>query len=163
MAVTNSYPEADLSGAGKVMAAKLISSPCRCSSNPCPMRNLPIDRILPLFKETLQDYPSVIIHAPPGAGKTTRIPLALLDPLNPQQKKIVMLEPRRLAAVNAARWMAVSLGRKRGKPWVTPSVLSGRSRLRPESKCSPKGFSPAVSRATRFLRMWGGRDLRRIP
>lgn len=78
------------------------------------MRSLPIDRILPLFRETLLNSPAVVIQAPPGAGKTTRIPLALLEPPYPQSKKIVMLEPRRLAAVNAARWMAVSRGEEVG-------------------------------------------------
>jgi ATP-dependent helicase HrpB len=79
------------------------------------MRNLPIDQILPLFLETLQDSPSAIIHAPPGAGKTTRIPLSLLKIPSLQNKRIVMLEPRRLAAVNAARWMAASLGEDVGQ------------------------------------------------
>jgi ATP-dependent helicase HrpB len=79
------------------------------------MRKLPIDQILPLFLETLQNSPSAVIHAPPGAGKTTRIPLFLLKIPNPSNKKIVMLEPRRLAAVNAARWMAASLGEDVGQ------------------------------------------------
>jgi ATP-dependent helicase HrpB len=74
------------------------------------MQNLPIDQILPLIAETLADSPSLVIKAPPGAGKTTRIPLALLKIPFLKDKKIVMLEPRRLAAVNAARWMAASLG-----------------------------------------------------
>jgi ATP-dependent helicase HrpB len=74
------------------------------------MRKLPIDQIMPLFLETVEDSQSAVIHAPPGAGKTTRIPLSLLKSPGLHDKKIVMLEPRRLAAVNAARWMAASLG-----------------------------------------------------
>ncbi len=54
-----------------------------------------------------------MLHAPPGAGKTTRIPLALLEMLEPADK-IVMLEPRRIAAVSAARWMARTLGEEPG-------------------------------------------------
>ncbi len=59
--------------------------------------------------------PSVILHAPPGAGKTTRVPLALLDLFSPGKGRITMLEPRRIAAVSAARWMAKSLGEQPGE------------------------------------------------
>jgi ATP-dependent helicase HrpB len=79
------------------------------------MRKLPIDQILPLIIETLQNSRSVVIHAPPGAGKTTRIPLYLLKSANLHSRKIVMLEPRRLAAVSAARWMAASIGEDVGE------------------------------------------------
>ncbi len=74
----------------------------------------PIDNILPELKEAVRDNPSVILHAPPGAGKTTRVPLALLDAV-PAQGRIIMLEPRRIAAVSAARWMAKSLGEQAGE------------------------------------------------
>lgn len=74
------------------------------------MHHLPIDDILPELTSSLQARNSVVIQAPPGAGKTTRIPLALLDAPWLGGKGIVMLEPRRLAATNAARWMASTLG-----------------------------------------------------
>jgi ATP-dependent helicase HrpB len=74
------------------------------------MTSYPIDAILPRLKEAVLKNPSVVLHAPPGAGKTTRVPLALLDVLTPDKGRIVMLEPRRIAAVSAARWMAKSLG-----------------------------------------------------
>lgn len=78
------------------------------------MTSYPIDAILPELKEAVQNGPSVIVHAPPGAGKTTRVPLALLDVIPPEQGRIVMLEPRRIAAVSAARWMARTLGEEAG-------------------------------------------------
>lgn len=79
------------------------------------MTRLPIDEILPELLETLEHSPSAVIQAPPGAGKTTRVPLALLDAHFLKNGKIIMLEPRRLAAVNAARWMAASLGEEAGR------------------------------------------------
>ena len=59
--------------------------------------------------------PSVVLHAPPGAGKTTRVPLALLDLIPPEKGRIIMLEPRRIAAVSAARWMAKTIGEEAGQ------------------------------------------------
>ena len=78
------------------------------------MLKLPIDDVLPQFLAALDNAPNVVLQAPPGAGKTTRVPLALLETPFLKEKKIVMLEPRRLAAVNAARWMAASLGEDAG-------------------------------------------------
>ncbi len=78
--------------------------------SPCP-----VDVILPEVKEKVRRNPSVVLHAPPGAGKTTRIPLALLDILPPEAGRIIMLEPRRIAAVSAARWMAQTLGEEPGE------------------------------------------------
>lgn len=76
---------------------------------------LPIDHILPTLKETLLANRSVVLHAPPGAGKTTRVPLALLDIIPAERGRIIMLEPRRIAAVSAARWMAHLLGEQVGE------------------------------------------------
>ncbi|RLB69456.1 MAG: ATP-dependent helicase, partial [Deltaproteobacteria bacterium] len=59
---------------------------------------LPIDDILPKLKATLATHQTVILQAPPGAGKTTRVPLALLGENWLDGQKILMLEPRRLAA-----------------------------------------------------------------
>ncbi|MCK9418081.1 MAG: ATP-dependent helicase HrpB [Nitrospirae bacterium] len=78
------------------------------------MTSYPIDSILPKLKEAVLANPSLVLHAPPGAGKTTRVPLALLDILPPAQGRIIMLEPRRIAAVSAARWMAKTLGEQAG-------------------------------------------------
>ncbi len=78
------------------------------------MTSYPIDIILPKLKESILANPSVVLHAPPGAGKTTRAPLALLDVVPPEQGRIIMLEPRRIAAVSAARWMAKSINEQVG-------------------------------------------------
>ncbi len=78
------------------------------------MPTFPIDSILPKLKEAVRNNPAVVLQAPPGAGKTTRVPLALLDIL-PSGKKIVMLEPRRIAATSASRWMAKSLNEEVGE------------------------------------------------
>jgi ATP-dependent helicase HrpB len=74
-----------------------------------------IDPILPQLKETLRTHSAAVLQAPPGSGKTTRVPLALLELFPPERGRIVMLEPRRLAAVSAARWMARGLGEKVGQ------------------------------------------------
>jgi ATP-dependent helicase HrpB len=79
------------------------------------MTSYPIDAILPELKAAVSGHPSVVLHAPPGAGKTTRVPLALLEVMPTDQGKIVMLEPRRIAAVSAARWMARTLGEDVGE------------------------------------------------
>ena len=70
------------------------------------MNPFPIDHILPELKEAVLAGPAVVLQAPPGSGKTTRVPLALLEAIPPAQGRIIMLEPRRIAAVAAARWMA---------------------------------------------------------
>ncbi len=77
-----------------------------------PEGSFPIDASLAALKQALSGHASVVLQAPPGAGKTTRVPLALLDTI--PSGKIVMLEPRRLAAVSASRWMAGTLGEEAG-------------------------------------------------
>ena len=71
---------------------------------------LPIDDVLPACLEALTENASAVLVAPPGAGKTTRVPLALLDAPWREDKKILVLEPRRLAARGAAARMASTLG-----------------------------------------------------
>jgi len=75
------------------------------------MTPLPIDDALPELRAALADAGRAVLVAPPGAGKTTRVPLALLDLV---ADRIVMLEPRRLAARAAAERMAETLGEKVG-------------------------------------------------
>ncbi len=75
---------------------------------------LPIDEALPALKEAYRIHRNVVLQAPPGAGKTTRVPLALLEEEWLNGGKIIMLEPRRLAARAAARRMAAMLGQKVG-------------------------------------------------
>lgn len=76
---------------------------------------LPIDAILPELQAALEQTSTVLLQAPPGAGKTTRVPLALLDASWRGDGKILMLEPRRLAARSAARFMARQLSEKPGQ------------------------------------------------
>ncbi len=70
---------------------------------------LPIDAILPELITALSQSGRAVLQAPPGAGKTTRVPLALLD-AGLTKGRIIMLEPRRLAARAAAERMAQTLG-----------------------------------------------------
>ena len=76
---------------------------------------LPIDQILPELTETLANSTTALLQAPPGAGKTTRVPVALLEAPWREGRRILMLEPRRLAARSAARFMAGQLGEKPGQ------------------------------------------------
>ncbi|MEL6583192.1 MAG: ATP-dependent helicase HrpB [Pseudomonadota bacterium] len=73
---------------------------------------LPIDEVLPQVVECVRVQGQVVLQAPPGAGKTTRVPLALL-PVT--EGRILMLEPRRLAARAAAERMAEQLGEAAGQ------------------------------------------------
>lgn len=75
----------------------------------------PVQEILPELKERLTANNRLILQAPPGAGKSTIVPLALLDELWLQGKKIIMLEPRRLAARSVAMRMASLLEEEIGK------------------------------------------------
>ena len=72
---------------------------------------LPIDDVLPALCQALRAHGRAVLVAPPGAGKTTRVPLALLDQV---AGRIVMLEPRRLAARAAAERLAEQLGESVG-------------------------------------------------
>ncbi len=71
---------------------------------------LPIDDALPALRKALRARSVAVLEAPPGAGKTTRVPLALLDEPWCAGLRIVMLEPRRLAARAAAQFMSHTLG-----------------------------------------------------
>src|SRR5690242_10498280 len=70
---------------------------------------LPIDEALPGLTAALRQRHAAVLVAPPGAGKTTRVPLVLLDEPWSSGKKILVLEPRRLAARAAADRMASTL------------------------------------------------------
>jgi len=94
------------------------------------MISLPIDTVLPALRQALENRDEAVLEAPPGAGKTTRVPLALLDAPWLAGQTIVMLEPRRLAARAAAERLASELGEKVGE------TVGYRIRL--DSKVGPK-------------------------
>jgi ATP-dependent helicase HrpB len=76
---------------------------------------LPIDAVLDDLARTLDGHNVAVLVAPPGAGKTTRVPLALLDAPWAANKKIIVLEPRRIAARASAERMAHTLGERVGE------------------------------------------------
>ncbi len=90
---------------------------------------LPIDEALPALRQALLTRDEAVLEAPPGAGKTTRVPLALLREPWLGGQSILMLEPRRLAARAAAERLASELGEKVGE------TVGYRIRL--ESKVGP--------------------------
>jgi ATP-dependent helicase HrpB len=77
--------------------------------------DFPVDLVIPALKAALAEKPCAVLVAEPGAGKTTRVPLALKDEAWLSGKRIVMLEPRRLAARAAAKRMAETLGETVGE------------------------------------------------
>ncbi len=78
-------------------------------------QTLPIHEALPALQAALLASARVVLEAPPGAGKTTQVPLALLDAPWLAGQKILMLEPRRIAARAAAMFMAQALGEAPGQ------------------------------------------------
>ncbi|WID94583.1 ATP-dependent helicase HrpB [Bosea vestrisii] len=106
---------------------------------------LPIDAVLDALAGSLRERPNAVLVAPPGAGKTTRVPLALLDePWAKGNGKLIVLEPRRLAARGAANRMAQTLGERVGE------TVGLRVRL--GSKIGPKTRIEVVTEGV-FARM----------
>ncbi|MFT7004933.1 MAG: ATP-dependent helicase HrpB [Sulfurimonas sp.] len=79
------------------------------------MQNLPINEVLPQVKKELLSSNKLVLQAPPGAGKTTALPISLLNESWLKDKIIIMLEPRRLAVRSCASRMAELLGEKVGQ------------------------------------------------
>ncbi len=94
------------------------------------MKPLPIDDVLPALCAALRERHEAVLEAPPGAGKTTRVPLALLHEPWLGEQRILMLEPRRLAARAAAERLASELGEAVGE------TVGYRIRL--DSKVGPR-------------------------
>jgi ATP-dependent helicase HrpB len=94
---------------------------------------LPIEAALPPLRAALAAHANAVLVAPPGAGKTTRAPLALLDEPWASGKRFILLEPRRLAARAAAARMAATLSEKVGETIGlrvrTQSLISKRTRI----------------------------------
>lgn len=88
-----------------------------------PKSDLPIEDVIPQIGENLRSHVRLVISAPPGAGKTTRVPLSLLDEAWLAGRKLILVEPRRIAARAAAERMAATLGEKVGQ------TIGLRSRL----------------------------------
>ncbi len=85
--------------------------------------SLPVEDVIPQILEGLREGTRLVISAPPGAGKTTRVPLALLDEPWLAGRKLILVEPRRIAARAAAERMAATLGERVGQ------TIGLRSRL----------------------------------
>ena len=94
------------------------------------MSRLPIEDVLPTLSRILKEGRNAVLTAAPGAGKTTRVPVALLDSPWLDGKKLLMLEPRRLATRAAAHRMATALGDSVG------ATIGYRMRL--DTKVGPK-------------------------
>ena len=109
------------------------------------MPDLPVAECLPRLLAVLGTEPNAVLVAPPGAGKTTSVPLALLDVAPMDRGRILMLEPRRLAARAAAGRMASLIGEKVGQ------TVGFRTRL-----------ESAVSSATRIEVVTTGLLVRRL-
>lgn len=107
--------------------------------------DLPVTECLPRLLEVLGAGPNAVLVAPPGAGKTTSVPLALFDAPPMDRGRILMLEPRRLAARAAAGRMASLIGEPVGR------TVGFRTRL-----------ESAVSSATRIEVVTTGLLVRRL-
>ncbi|MFC5344492.1 ATP-dependent helicase HrpB [Brevundimonas staleyi] len=106
--------------------------------------SLPIHAVLEDLKAAVSGHPAVVLAAPPGAGKTTVVPLALLGANWLEDRRILVLEPRRLAARAAAERMARTLGEAAGE------TVGYRTRL--QSKIGPKTRIEVITEGV-FTRM----------
>ncbi|MDW7747561.1 ATP-dependent helicase HrpB [Halomonas sp.] len=93
---------------------------------------LPIDSRLDAILDALERHPRALLVAEPGAGKTTRVPLALLEAPWAAEGRLLLLEPRRVAARLAAGFMAESLGEKVGE--TVGYRMRGESRIGPHTR-----------------------------
>ena len=111
---------------------------------PLPKPSLPVDAVLPELLAALAASTAAVLIAPPGAGKTTRVPPALLDAPWLEGRKILLLEPRRLAARAAAERMASERGERVGE------TIGLRARL--DTRVGPKTRIEVVTEGV-FTRM----------
>ncbi len=115
---------------------------------------LPIQEALPDLLSALNASPNAVLVAPPGAGKTTRVPLALLDAPWLGGRSIVVLEPRRLATRAAARRMAATLGEEVG------GTVGYRVHL--DSRVGPKTRIEVVTEGVLTRRLLGDPELAEV-
>jgi ATP-dependent helicase HrpB len=99
----------------RLRALMVALAGCRDPGDERGMASLPVEDALPQLLDALETASRAVLVAPPGAGKTTRVPLALLEAAWRHDGRIVMLEPRRLAARAAAGFMARSQGEDVGQ------------------------------------------------
>jgi ATP-dependent helicase HrpB len=116
------------------------------------MPSLPIDEVLPELRASLTRHRSAVLQAPPGAGKTTGVPPALLDEPWLAGKNILMLEPRRLAARAAAARMATLRGEEVGETVGYQIRFDSRTSKRTRIKVVTEGI------LTRYLQNDPGLD-----
>src|SRR4051812_37533537 len=107
-----------------------------------PLPPLPIDPVIPDLLRVLDEGGAAVLQAPPGAGKTTRVPLALLDRPWLAGRRIAVLEPRRLAARAAAARMAATLGEEGGGTVGYRGGLGNRGGARPRGWMVGRGRFP---------------------
>ena len=107
--------------------------------------DLPIIPVIPQIQRAFQNNHNAVLQAPPGAGKTTLVPLALINEASMKGQKIIMLEPRRLAARAAAMRMAYMINERVGE--------TVGYRVRMDSKVGPQTCIEVVTEGilTRFL------------
>lgn len=96
------------------------------------MTPLPIDSALPDLLNSFRTAPTVLLSAPPGAGKTTRVPMALLTAPWMERQKLILLEPRRLAARRAAEYMSAQAEKPVGT--LVGFRIRGETRVGPETR-----------------------------
>ena len=110
---------------------------------------LPIVEVLPELRDALSTHRSVVLEAPPGAGKSTVVPLALLESDWRADGRILMLEPRRIAARAVAARMAAAARRGARPDGRLPHAARDPRRARAlASRSSPRASSPACCSAT---------------
>ena len=107
-------------------------------------RDLPVAEALPKLTAVLAERGVAVLEAPPGAGKTTLVPLALLDAKWLAGKKLLMLEPRRLATRAAARRMASLLGESAGDTVGFRTRLESRIGLKTRIEVLTEGILPRM-------------------
>ncbi|WP_421846786.1 hypothetical protein [Marinomonas sp.] len=105
---------------------------------------LPIYQLIPQLKHQLLHHHEAILEAAPGAGKTTVVPIALMDEAWLNGRKIIMLEPRRLAAKAAAKpqqsGLPIPCKSRLGNALVIVFVMKEKKVLKPRSWSSPKAY-----------------------
>src|SRR5262245_26191892 len=116
---------------------------------------LPIEDVLPALRRVLTEGRNVVLTAEPGAGKTTGVPLALLDAPWLAKRKLLLLEPRRLAARAAARRMASTLGESVGGAVGYRMRLDTMVGPKPSVEVVPEGILPRLLQQDPALSAYG--------